>query len=92
LPDLKLEKVRVKKPIVSLSIKKKIAVKLILFFSSSKTQHIFGVKGIYTQTNIEKKRSYTVEQWYNECHQDSNRPPQIKTDHTPTEDNNESEC
>ncbi|KAI8891067.1 JmjC-domain-containing protein [Backusella circina FSU 941] len=66
LPDLKLEKVRVKEPI---------------------TQHIYGAKGIFYQTNIEKRRSYTVEQWYNECHQDSNRPPQIKSDHTPTNNN-----
>ncbi len=30
-------------------------------------QHIFGSKGIYTQTNVEKRRIYTLEQWHNLC-------------------------
>ncbi|KAL1935446.1 hypothetical protein VTP01DRAFT_4586 [Rhizomucor pusillus] len=43
-------------------------------------QHIMGSKGIYTQTNVEKRRPYTVEQWHNLCQQVEHRPPQIKTE------------
>lgn len=46
----------------------------------NKIQHIMGSKGIYTQTNVEKRRPYTVEQWHNLCQQVEHRPPQIKTE------------
>lgn len=45
-------------------------------------QHIMGGQGIYTQTNVEKRRPYTVAQWYALCQQDNHRPPEIGTDRT----------
>ncbi|KAJ2963083.1 hypothetical protein NQZ79_g1861 [Umbelopsis isabellina] len=43
-------------------------------------QHIIGSQGIYTQTNVEKRRPYTVQQWYNLCQSDEHRPPTVKVD------------
>ncbi|KAI8986042.1 JmjC domain, hydroxylase-domain-containing protein [Pilobolus umbonatus] len=40
-------------------------------------QHILGSKGIFTQTNIVKNRSYTLDQWYQLCQHENNRPPNI---------------
>ncbi|KAI7874835.1 JmjC-domain-containing protein [Lichtheimia hyalospora FSU 10163] len=45
-------------------------------------QHIMGGQGIYTQTNVEKRRPYTIAQWYALCQQDDHRPPEIGTDRT----------
>lgn len=41
-----------------------------------------GSQGIYTQTNVEKRRPYTVEQWHHLCQQTEHRPPEVKTERT----------
>ncbi|KAI9311530.1 JmjC domain, hydroxylase-domain-containing protein [Dichotomocladium elegans] len=38
-------------------------------------QHIIGSRGIYTQTNVEKRRPYTLGQWQSLCQQECHRPP-----------------
>ncbi|KAI8376564.1 JmjC domain, hydroxylase-domain-containing protein [Radiomyces spectabilis] len=40
-------------------------------------QHILGSQGLYTQTNIEKRRPYTLNQWRTLCDQKQHRPPTI---------------
>ncbi|KAG0767316.1 hypothetical protein G6F57_003195 [Rhizopus arrhizus] len=42
------------------------------------TQHIIGNKGVFGQTNIEKRGSYTIDQWFHLCQQREHRPPKIK--------------
>ncbi|KAG2179353.1 hypothetical protein INT44_006199, partial [Umbelopsis vinacea] len=41
-------------------------------------QHIIGSQGIYTQTNVEKRRPYTVQQWHQLCESEAHRPPTAK--------------
>ncbi|CAO3661221.1 unnamed protein product [Umbelopsis vinacea] len=41
-------------------------------------QHIIGSQGIYTQTNVERRRPYTVQQWHRLCESDEHRPPTPK--------------
>ncbi|KAI7872159.1 JmjC domain, hydroxylase-domain-containing protein [Spinellus fusiger] len=45
-------------------------------------QHIIGSQGVYTQTNIEKRRPYTLNQWYSVCEQSEHRSPDLNTDRT----------
>ncbi|KAG0169293.1 hypothetical protein DFQ28_003740 [Apophysomyces sp. BC1034] len=45
-------------------------------------QHIIGSQGVYTQTNVEKRRPYTLEQWLGLCDHDDHRSPEIGTDRT----------
>ncbi|KAF7731668.1 hypothetical protein EC973_008838 [Apophysomyces ossiformis] len=45
-------------------------------------QHIIGSQGVYTQTNVEKRRPYTLEQWLGLCEHEDHRPPEIGTDRT----------
>ncbi|RUS25474.1 hypothetical protein BC938DRAFT_472118 [Jimgerdemannia flammicorona] len=46
-------------------------------------QHIIGSQGIYTQTNVEKRRAYTIEQWYELCGDGDHRPPPKKGEYAP---------
>ncbi|SAM03995.1 hypothetical protein [Absidia glauca] len=43
-------------------------------------QHIMGSKGIYQQTNVEKRRPYTLSQWHSLCQDDDHKPPNLATD------------
>ncbi|KAI8142351.1 JmjC domain, hydroxylase-domain-containing protein [Fennellomyces sp. T-0311] len=45
-------------------------------------QHIMGSRGMYTQTNVEKRRPYTVAQWHTLCEQEAHRPPEVGGDRT----------
>ncbi|KAG2217670.1 hypothetical protein INT45_006179 [Circinella minor] len=45
-------------------------------------QHIMGSRGMYTQTNVEKRRPYTIAQWYKLCEQSEHQPPNIGCDRT----------
>ncbi|ORY96379.1 JmjC domain, hydroxylase-domain-containing protein [Syncephalastrum racemosum] len=45
-------------------------------------QHIYGSKGTYAQTNVEKRRPYTLSQWHELCHQEPHRPPKMRADRT----------
>ncbi|KAI8331725.1 JmjC domain, hydroxylase-domain-containing protein [Chlamydoabsidia padenii] len=45
-------------------------------------QHIMGSKGIYQQTNVEKRRPYTLCQWHTLCQDDDHKPPDLTTDRT----------
>ncbi|OZJ03610.1 hypothetical protein BZG36_03686, partial [Bifiguratus adelaidae] len=38
-------------------------------------QHILGCQGIYTQTNVEKRRFYSLQQWHDICEHSDHRPP-----------------
>ncbi|CAO3613345.1 unnamed protein product [Mucor fragilis] len=38
------------------------------------TQHIIGGRGVFTQTNIEDRKEYTLQQWYDICQKDQHRP------------------
>ncbi|KAL7312000.1 hypothetical protein PS15m_007807 [Mucor circinelloides] len=38
------------------------------------TQHIIGGRGVFTQTNIEDRKEYTLQQWYEICQKDQHRP------------------
>ncbi|KAG0088557.1 hypothetical protein BGZ93_002489 [Podila epicladia] len=49
-------------------------------------QHIRGTKGIYTQTNIESRKSYTVAEFKTLCNDSNHRPPSRKgVPHGPAE-------
>ncbi|KAF9381046.1 hypothetical protein CPC16_010041 [Podila verticillata] len=49
-------------------------------------QHIRGTKGIYTQTNIESRKSYTVAEFKALCNDSNHRPPSRKgVPHGPAE-------
>ena len=37
---------------------------------------------MYTQTNVEKRRPYTITQWYKLCEQSEHQPPNIGSDRT----------
>lgn len=39
-----------------------------------------GSKGIYQQTNVEKRRPYTLSQWHTLCQDDDHKPPNLTTD------------
>ncbi|KAI9281876.1 JmjC domain, hydroxylase-domain-containing protein [Sporodiniella umbellata] len=41
------------------------------------TQQIGGSQGVFNQKNIEKRTSYTVEQWYRLCQKSDHRPPKM---------------
>ncbi|SAM03731.1 hypothetical protein [Absidia glauca] len=43
-------------------------------------QHIMGSQGVYQQTNVEKRRSYTLGQWYVLCQEIDHKPPDPKAD------------
>ncbi|ORZ14224.1 JmjC domain, hydroxylase-domain-containing protein [Absidia repens] len=43
-------------------------------------QHIMGCQGIYQQTNVEKRRPYTLSQWHALCQEDDHKPPDLTTD------------
>lgn len=43
------------------------------------TQHIMGGRGVFTQTNIEDRKEYSLKEWHQICHQNQNRPPQISS-------------
>ncbi|KAI8093534.1 JmjC domain, hydroxylase-domain-containing protein [Halteromyces radiatus] len=43
-------------------------------------QHIMGCQGIYQQTNVEKRRPYTLNQWHSLCQEDDHKPPDLTTD------------
>lgn len=74
-----LETVRVRNPIVSFHVYSNICRIAILIWSFfSQVQHIIGSQGIYTQTNVEKRRPYTVQQWYQLCESEAHRPPTAK--------------
>ncbi|KAI7850121.1 JmjC domain, hydroxylase-domain-containing protein [Circinella umbellata] len=45
-------------------------------------QHIMGSRGMYTQTNVEKRRPYTIAQWCKLCEQSEHQPPNIGCDRT----------
>ncbi|KAI9491044.1 JmjC domain, hydroxylase-domain-containing protein [Zychaea mexicana] len=45
-------------------------------------QHIMGSRGMYTQTNVEKRRPYTLAQWLALCEQSEHRPPEVGCDRT----------
>ncbi|CEG72987.1 hypothetical protein RMATCC62417_08454 [Rhizopus microsporus] len=42
------------------------------------TQHILGNNGIFSQTNVEKRGTFTINQWFELCQQPSHRPPTKK--------------
>ncbi|KAG1175143.1 hypothetical protein G6F70_004348 [Rhizopus microsporus] len=42
------------------------------------TQHILGNNGIFSQTNVEKRGTFTVNQWFELCQQPDHRPPTKK--------------
>ncbi|KAF1806618.1 JmjC domain, hydroxylase-domain-containing protein [Mucor lusitanicus] len=44
------------------------------------TQHIIGGRGVFTQTNIEDRKEYTLQQWYEICQKDQHRPL-LRTNH-----------
>ncbi|CAO3644473.1 unnamed protein product [Cunninghamella blakesleeana] len=39
-----------------------------------------GSQGIYQQTNVEKRRPYTLGQWHTLCQEDDHKPPDLSTD------------
>lgn len=39
-----------------------------------------GSQGVYQQTNVEKRRSYTLRQWYVLCQEVGHKPPDPKAD------------
>lgn len=41
-----------------------------------------GSQGIYQQTNVEKRRPYTLGQWHSLCQEDDHKPPDLSTDRT----------
>ncbi|KAI8339207.1 JmjC domain, hydroxylase-domain-containing protein [Chlamydoabsidia padenii] len=43
-------------------------------------QHIVGSQGVYQQTNVEKRRPYTLNQWYLLCQEVDHKPPDLKPD------------
>ncbi|KAI9304881.1 JmjC domain, hydroxylase-domain-containing protein [Cunninghamella echinulata] len=43
-------------------------------------QHIMGSQGIYQQTNVEKRRPYTLGQWHSLCQEDDHKPPDLSMD------------
>lgn len=43
-----------------------------------------GSQGIYTQTNVEKRRAYTIEQWHQLCSDGDHRPPPKKGEPAPS--------
>ncbi|ORZ24061.1 JmjC domain, hydroxylase-domain-containing protein [Absidia repens] len=45
-------------------------------------QHIIGCQGIYQQTNVEKRRPYTLAQWHALCQQTDHKPPDLTTTRT----------
>ncbi|KAL0077977.1 putative jumonji family transcription factor [Phycomyces blakesleeanus] len=45
-------------------------------------QHIIGSQGVYTQTNVEKRRPYTLNQWHALCEKTEHRLPDIGADRT----------
>ncbi|KAI8372752.1 JmjC domain, hydroxylase-domain-containing protein [Radiomyces spectabilis] len=45
-------------------------------------QHIIGTQGIYTQTNVEKRRPFTLEQWCTLCNGDEHGAPDLGIDRT----------
>ncbi|ORX54139.1 JmjC-domain-containing protein [Hesseltinella vesiculosa] len=45
-------------------------------------QHIFGSQGTYQQTNVEKRRPFTLNQWHALCQQDDYRTPDLSTTRT----------
>lgn len=38
-----------------------------------------GGRGVFTQTNIEDRKEYSLKEWHQICHQNQNRPPQISS-------------
>ncbi|KAI8977230.1 JmjC domain, hydroxylase-domain-containing protein [Mycotypha africana] len=48
------------------------------------TQHILGSRGLFLQTNVEKRKKFKVEEWFSLCQRAENRPPKInRTKSTP---------
>ncbi|CAO3594056.1 unnamed protein product [Absidia cylindrospora] len=45
-------------------------------------QHIIGCQGIYQQTNVEKRRPYTLAQWHALCQQTDHKPPDLTVTRT----------
>lgn len=43
-----------------------------------------GGRGIYTQTNIENRKEYTLKEWYDICNQDDHRPPKVTVEQPPS--------
>ncbi|KAI8372021.1 JmjC domain, hydroxylase-domain-containing protein [Choanephora cucurbitarum] len=41
------------------------------------TQHILGGRGIFTQTNIEDRKAYSIDDWYQLCQHLDHRPPPL---------------
>ncbi|KAI8068443.1 JmjC domain, hydroxylase-domain-containing protein [Gongronella butleri] len=40
-------------------------------------QHIIGCQGVYQQTNVEKRRPYTLNQWHSLCKEPDHRTPDL---------------
>ncbi|KAI7888964.1 JmjC domain, hydroxylase-domain-containing protein [Mucor mucedo] len=41
------------------------------------TQHIFGGRGVFNQTNIENRKDYSLEAWRELCNRNEHRPPKV---------------
>ncbi|RCI03341.1 hypothetical protein CU098_012087, partial [Rhizopus stolonifer] len=52
------------------------------------TQHILGGRGVFTQTNIEDRKEYSIQDWHQLCQQSDHRPPNVHrkscTDNSPS--------